>query len=100
MKLLTKEIRRRIPVLYTTENSKDPIVQTKFFTPWSFWTWYVTEFDGEDLFFGLVDGLEREWGYFSLSELASLRGPGGLTIERDLYFQPVPASQLPETEQA
>ena len=36
-------------------------------------------------FFGLVDGLEAELGYFWLSELTGVRGPLGLPIERDLY---------------
>ncbi len=54
----------------------------------SIWTWYVLEFDGEDTFFGLVDGLEVELGYFSLSELESLRGLlGEPAVERDLYFK-------------
>jgi hypothetical protein len=48
----------------------------------------ATEFDGNDTFFGLVDGLEKELGYFSLSELQSVRGPLGLPIERDLYWRP------------
>jgi hypothetical protein len=60
----------------------------KFFCPWSNWTWYAAEFDGEDLFFGLVDGLEKELGYFSLKELSDLTGPMGLKIERDLYWTP------------
>ncbi len=38
------------------------------------------------MFFGLVDGFERELGYFSLSELESVHGPYGVGIERDLYF--------------
>jgi len=46
------------------------------------------------LFFGYVIGHEEEWGYFLLSELESVRGPGGLTIERDLYFKPGPFSQI------
>jgi hypothetical protein len=54
------------------------------------------EFDGEDVFFGLVVGFEIEAGYFSLSELEATRGPWGLPIERDLWFKPVPLSQLPE----
>ena len=29
----------------------------------------MTEFDGEDLCFGLVEGFEVEFGYFSKSEL-------------------------------
>jgi hypothetical protein len=48
----------------------------------------ATEFDGEDTFFGLVDGHERELGYFSLRELESVRGALGLPIERDLYWRP------------
>jgi hypothetical protein len=53
----------------------------------------VTEFDGEDLLFGLVQGLEEELGYFSLSELESVRVLG-LPVERDLYFTPKPLSAL------
>ena len=44
--------------------------------------------------FGLVDGFEREWGDFSLAEIHALRGPFGLPVERDLYFEPGPASQV------
>jgi hypothetical protein len=41
-----------------------------------------------------VVGLESEWGYFVLSELQSARGPMGLAIERDLYFEPKPFSKI------
>lgn len=95
MNLLPREIRRRLPKLYATQNDKDPIVQVKFFTPWAEWTWFITEFDGMDQLFGLVEGFETEWGYSSLSELEAIRGPGGLRIERDLYFDPVPVSTIP-----
>lgn len=94
MNLLTDEIRQRLPKLYDTQEQKDPILQVKFFTPWTSWTWYATEFDGQDVCFGLVEGLETEWGYFSLHELEAIRGPGGLRIERDLYFDPTPASDI------
>lgn len=94
MKLLTQEDRLRLPPLYSTEDEEDPIVQVKFFDPCGSWSWYATEFDGEDLFFGLVDGFERELGYFRLSELASVRGPLGIGIERDQFFTPVPLSKL------
>ena len=94
MKLLTNEIRERLPKLYETQNDRDPVLQVKFFTPWTSWTWYASEFDGEDVFFGLVEGFETEWGYFSLKELESIRGPGGLRIERDLYFDPTPAYEI------
>jgi len=94
MKLLTEELRRRLPALYSTEHDSDPVLQAKFFTPDSNWTWYASEFDGEDLFFGLVQGFEEEWGYFSLKELEEARGPLGLPIERDRYFDPAPASAV------
>ena len=94
MKLLTKELRRKLPSLYSTERQSDPLVQAKFFTPDSNWTWYVLEFDGDDRFFGYVSGLENELGYFSLSELQSVRGPFGLAVERDLYFEPQPLSKV------
>lgn len=40
------------------------------------------------LFFSYVKGLENELGYFSLSELESVRGNFGLPIERDQSFTP------------
>ena len=85
-KFLTKEILGKFPKLKETENEENPKIIAKFFCPWNNWTWYTTEYDGEDTFFGLVEGFEKELGYFSLSELQSLRGPGGLKIERDMYF--------------
>jgi hypothetical protein len=101
MKLLTDEVHASLPALYAQENEKDPMVHAKFFTPWTGWTWYVTEGsqEGDDfIFFGYVIGFEKEWGYFSLNELESARGPGGLTIERDLYFTPKRKSEIKEIE--
>jgi hypothetical protein len=88
MELLTKELREQLPALYVQEHEADPLVVCKFFTPDSSWTWYILEFDGVDVFFGLVIGFEQELGYFSLSELQDTRGPLGLSVERDLQFQP------------
>lgn len=94
MMLLTQEIRKRLPPIRSQEFVEDPIVQVKFFTPWTYWTWYATEFDGKDEFYGLVRGHEIELGYFSLKELESVRGPFGLTIERDRHFEPTPLSKV------
>jgi hypothetical protein len=98
MKLLTKEIRTKLPPLGSTDRlpHDQVIVQAKFFTPDSSWTWFATEFDGEDTLFGLVSGFEVEMGHFSLTELEATRGPWGLPIERDLWFKPTPLSQLVE----
>ena len=94
--LLPEHVREKLPALYATEHTPDPLVIVKFFTPWTSWTWYATEGgpeeDGEFLFFGLVDGHEKELGYVSLNELEGIRGPGGLTIEKDLFFKEQPLS--------
>lgn len=97
MELLPSELRAKLPPLYSQEKVEDPVVHVKFFTPDSNWTWYATEGSPEDddfIFFGYVIGLEKEWGYFALSELTAARGPLGLPIERDLYFCPGPFRQV------
>ena len=96
MKLLTKELEAKLPPLYSQDGKGDEaIALVKFFTPDSSWTWYATEYDpNERVFFGLVDGLEKELGYFSLDELESVRGPLGLRIERDIYFEPTRIKEL------
>jgi hypothetical protein len=56
------------------------------------------EFDGEDTFFGYVIGEQGpdcdEWGYFTLSELESVTLKFGLSIERDIFFEPTKISEL------
>lgn len=88
--LLPSEIAAQIPPLYSQEEqAENAIAAVKFFTPWTNWTWYASEYDPERrLCFGVVVGHERELGYFSLDELEEIRGPGGLRIERDLYWKP------------
>ena len=87
-KLIPHTLLEEIPNLYETEDVKDPICHIKLFTPDSNWTWYITEFSKEDhdTCFGYVIGLESELGYFSLSEIESVRGSLGLPVERDLHF--------------
>ena len=94
MELLTKEVRGKLPPLYSQEEVEDPMVICKFFFPDFSWTWYAIEFDGTDQFYGLVDGFEKELGYFSLTELMSNRGKLGLPVERDRYFTPCRLSEV------
>jgi hypothetical protein len=97
IQLLPQELRASLPPLYGQDGNKNPIIHAKFFTPHANWTWFITEGgpEGEDfIFFGYVIGLEEEWGYVSLSELESVRGPLKLPIERDLYFEPGPWSEV------
>ena len=97
MKLLTKEIRKKLPPLYGQDGKGGKAVAyLKLFTPDSGWTWYITEGspvmeDGQEIdvqFFGLVDGQCKELGYVMLSELENVNGPMGLPIERDLWWKP------------
>jgi hypothetical protein len=97
MKLLTNSILKRLPELY--EQSKLPTSEVtlwvKFFTPWTSWAWYVSEYDPENgVFFGYVEGFENEWGYFSLEELSSIVGPLNMKIERDKDFTPTKFKDL------
>ena len=94
MKLLTKEILSKLPALYSQENESDPKVYCKFFLPMTKWTWYATEFDGKDTFFGFVAGEYPELGYFSLKELESVVSSYGLMVERDRYFEPTSLSRI------
>lgn len=90
MDLMTKELEKQFPPLYSTEQLSPEKVKiiVKYFHPCSNWTWYATEYDPERrLFFGLVRGFENEMGYFSLDEMELIKGPMGLGIERDLYFR-------------
>lgn len=96
MKLITKDLARQLPPLYGQDGKgMDAIAYLKLFTPWAGWTWWVTEYDPETgECFGLVQGMETELGYFSLKELEGIRGPAGLRIERDLYFDPKPLREV------
>ena len=98
MKMLTQEIHRKLPATYAQDGKGGKaIAYVKFFTPDNSWTWWVL--GGEPVkdennnevdfyFYGLVDGSVKEFGPFLLSELESARGPMGLPIERDLYWEP------------
>ena len=92
--LLTQELRGKLPALSATDGTS-PVAQVKFFSPYSNWTWYAIEFDGEDTFYGLVHGFEMEYGYFSYSELETLTAFGGVpAVERDLHWSPRPAKEI------
>ena len=74
--LITDEILERVPNLYEQEEVSlaDKEVHAAYIIPFrSNWTWYMTEYDKESGdAFGLVLGIEPEWGYFNLNELKEL----------------------------
>jgi|TARA_Y100000034_G_C6770429_1_gene343675 hypothetical protein len=101
MKLITKEIEKNAPKLYSQDNrsSDEVMVVAKFFDPCGAGTWYMTEYDPDErLAFGWVTlgmgpGCD-ELGYFSIAEMEKVKGPLGLGIERDIHWQPCPLSEV------
>lgn len=71
--LMNDEILEQVPRLGETEkvSAGDKIVHAAYIIPFrSNWTWYLTEYDPEtEDAFGLVIGMEPEWGYFNIKEL-------------------------------
>ncbi len=99
MEFLTSALRKKFEKIGRDEETPtaDKMIIAKFFNPTGAGTWYATEFDAQDeTFFGFVEIFagEGEWGYFSLAELSSYRGPFGLGIERDLHFAETKFSEL------
>lgn len=89
MQLLTPELRARLLANGAAPGDHLPVV--KFFNPIGAATWLFSELDADgDVLFGLCDlGFGcPELGSASLAEIASLRLPLGLAIERDLHFEP------------
>ena len=86
---------RRVMLAHGKQSARgqetDPFPVVKLFTPDAGATWLLTELDpdDEDIAFGLCDlGLGYpELGSVRLSEIASVRGKLGLSVERDLYFR-------------
>ena len=103
MRLLTRELRAQLPAIGATERESDPIARVKLFMPATRWTWYLLEFDGDDLLFTFVkSGLDErydELGYASLAELEGVRGPYGLSVERDIAFTPTRLSEITATKE-
>jgi len=89
MILLTPELRDRL-LANGRLRDVDHVPLVKFFNPVGAATWLATELDEDgDTMLGLADfGFGcPELGSFSLMEIASVRLPFGLGIERDLYFE-------------
>ncbi len=113
MMLLTKEIRKKLPELYSQDgkpHDQIPII-VKFFNPVGAGTWLIWEGsplidEDEDsdtcgqeidfIMFGLCDlGMGYpEIGYVSLNELESVNLPFGLGIERDMYYNSESAADV------
>ena len=95
MKLLTKEIQEKATKQYDKGSDMEQMVVAKYFG--GSWTWYLMNLDPEDndYAWGIVDGHAVEMGSWQMSELQKVKiKPFGLGIERDLYFEPMKASEV------
>ena len=70
------------------------LLLVKLFDPCGIGTWYVQDWDGEDICFGYVTKIENEWGNFSLKELSNIKGRLHLGIEIDVHFTPIPPNYI------
>ena len=87
MKLLTKELTEKLN--RAGYAGTKPIC--KLFTPWGRATWLLTGIE-DGILYGYADlgmGCVEWGGIASLEELEAIRGPFGMRIERDLYWEPV-----------
>lgn len=69
-------------------NMDEKVAYAKFFSPYSSWTAFAVDFDGEDMFFGLVYGPYCEAGYFGYTEMKTAMKCGVPLIERDEHWTP------------
>lgn len=85
--LLTAALRQQL-LANARAPDEDHVPLVKLFNPAGPATWLASELDPDGVLFGLADlGMGcPELGSFSLAELAALRLPFGLRIERDLHF--------------
>ncbi len=90
MKLLSNELRSRLPPIHSQEAETDPVVYAKFFLPGTDLAWYVIEGqpEGDDyLFFGFVTRPRPGFRTFRLSELRVKRSLFDQPVERDRAFR-------------
>lgn len=96
--LITDEMLERVPELYAQEDVSlaDKQVHAAYIIPFrSNWTWYMTEYDRESGdAFGLVLGIEPEWGYFNLEELKELNAQRLILEDFPKTFRELKDSEL------
>jgi len=106
----TKEQLTKLPRLYETENKplKDKPIYLHFFI--GDCDWFISEYDGEDLFFGYAilgdsrfgewgyisfsNPIFAEWGYISFEELKSIKIPPGIEVDCEFFNEPWKASEF------
>jgi len=94
----SKERLAKIPRLYETEHIpiEDKLIHLHFFIGGC--DWYISEYDGEDLFFGFAilnnDLQSSEWGYVSFRELKAIKIKGWLEVDCESIWQVCEAQKI------
>jgi hypothetical protein len=91
--LIPASVLATIPPLFAQEQHDDHTVYAILEARSVGWTWYLVEYDGQDECFGFVCGIEDEWGYFALSDIADLCDVWGQPLVTWRPCQPMPLSQ-------
>lgn len=95
----TKEKLAKLPKLYETQNIplKDKPIYLHCFIGRC--DWFISEYDGEDLFFGYVilgDKTFGEWGYISFEELKRIKIRPCFEVDCEVFDPPLKASEIEE----
>jgi hypothetical protein len=86
-----KEIKKKAQKQFDDGSDMEQMVVAKYFDAMGGWKWFLMNMDkDEDYCWGIVKGHEVEMGSFSIKELQSMSP----RIQRDLYFEPVKASEI------
>ena len=98
VKFITKKEKQQALAQYPLGGDMEQNVVAKFFNPYGQGTWYLMNMDkDEDYCWGIVNLFETEIGSFSLKELEHTPIPtpfGNMKIERDRFFEPMPAKEV------
>ena len=81
--LLDTDLQKMLPKLYDQEHNELKVLYARYYHPEFNYEWYAMEYSSiQRLFFGLVEGEDLEYGYFTLDELERIGA------KRDYYFTP------------
>ena len=92
---MTKAIQEKAEKQYDLGSDLEQKVVAKYFAPAGSWKWFLmNKHKDDDYCWGIVKGNAIEMGSFSIKELENIKLPLGMKIERDLYFEPMKASEV------
>lgn len=70
--MFTTELLKNIPALYSQDGKGKEAIVYMHIEALNGWQWFITEYDGKELFFGYVKGFADEWGYIDKNEMEDI----------------------------